>query len=165
MRFLALSSCVWLLGFAEPTCTPPLSQGTPTETAEAKDPGACLAACEGGSKLSETDRETCRLLCEPDTVQPEQTATLLTRFELCESRCEPQGKSDTATCMLNCSEAAMSSLKLTTKARACLAPCLEAEHSCRTECRGESATNTETCRIQCSQVAKSCTDPCDRQPD
>ncbi len=165
MRLLALSSCVWLLGFAEPTCTPPLQEETPAETAEANDSGACLAACAAGVQLSETDRETCRLLCEPGTVQPERSATLLTRFELCDSRCEPQGKSNAATCMLNCSEAAMSSLDFTSGARACLGPCLEADHGCQTQCRGESPTNAETCRLQCSQVAKSCTDACEGQPD
>lgn len=79
--------------------------------------------------------------------RPERSATLLARFELCESRCEPQAKSGAATCMLNSSEATMSSLKIPAQAHACLAPCLEAEHACRTECRGESPTNIETCRI------------------
>ncbi len=159
MRMLALSSCVWLLGLAEPTCTPPLSQEAP-DTAEATDPGACLAACAGGAKLSETDEETCRLLCEKDTAQPEREATLLTRFELCESRCEPQGKTDAATCSLNCSEAAMSSLKFSPEARDCLRPCLDAQHTCTSKCGSDSGTNAETCRLQCGEVAKSCVDAC-----
>lgn len=162
---VALSSCVWLLGLADPTCIPAPSQETPPETAEASDPGACLAACAGGAKLSETDKETCRLVCETDTALPERTVTLLARFELCESRCEPQGKSDAATCMLNCSEAAMSSLKFSAQARGCLGPCLEAQHDCQAKCGAESPTNAETCGLQCGQVAKSCSDSCDSEPD
>ncbi len=161
IRPLALSSVVALVGLLDPTCVNPLEDDAPAQTkAEAASVEDCVAACAGGKTLSDTDRQTCRLLCEKDVDDPGPAARLTARFELCESRCEPQAKTDAATCALNCEQAALSSLEVSDADRTCLSGCLDTWQACETTCEGESKTDAETCRLQCDQAAKSCGDAC-----
>ena len=159
MRPLLLSSLV-LLGVADPTCVPPTSQDAPEESkAELANPGDCLAACAGGKTLSETDQQTCRLLCEKKGADPSPATTLLARFDLCTERCEPGQKTDATTCALNCEQSALSSLNVEGDARTCAAACLEGWRTCRRTCVGNT-TDAQTCRLQCEETAKSCADGC-----
>ena len=159
MRPLLFSSLV-LLGVADPTCIPPTSEDAPVESkAEAASSGDCLAACAAGKTLSETDQETCRLVCEKAGPDPSSSATLLARFDVCDERCDPSGRTDAATCSLNCAEAALSSLKVEGDTRTCGASCLESRQKCRSTCVG-SSTDAETCRLQCDETAKACVDAC-----
>lgn len=164
MRPVLLSSLVGLLGLGDPSCVPPTSQDAPAETkaetkADSASAGDCLAACAGGKTLSDTDQQTCRLLCEKEGADPGPSATLLARFDLCIERCEPDEKTNAATCALNCGEAALSSLKVEGDARTCAAPCLESWETCRSTCKGTS-TDAATCRLQCQETAKACADAC-----
>lgn len=182
MRLLVAISSVWLLGFGEPVCTPSSSsspkpapkaqadaeaKSTPEASeAEAQEAeargrvGECLAACAGGKTLSKTDQETCRLVCETTADEPDLVATLLARFELCESRCGGQSKTDAATCALNCGEVSLSSLKLPAELRSCLSPCLEQFHDCERGCYAKTQADAEACRLQCMQKAEQCTQEC-----
>ena len=162
MRVLALSSCAFLLAVAEPECLPAPAGDTPSKrsTNEQLEPEACLSACAGGRTLSKTDEETCRLVCERETDSPSRAKTLLARFEVCESRCQPQAKTDAATCALNCVEASLSTVNPTDDARKCLAPCLTTLHDEVAQCETKPKADAATCSLLSRQLAERCIDGC-----
>lgn len=138
----------------------------------APDPGAdvdaCLAACARGETLSATDRETCRLQCDPTTTRAFEDSTpantALAKYDACQRSCGAQAPGgDRATCRLQCAQGTAAEVAPPNDTRRdCYAGCLESLAGCEVACPAAEGDDRATCEARCEQDVTRCLQPCGR---
>lgn len=134
----------------------------------------CMAGCIEGQAQSPTDRQSCRLTCGADRLEPggpgpsPSTKAALARWQTCtDDGCRGSGSAtDAATCRLNCAQTALAGDAAPTlrgPARGCAVSCLEELGDCETACTGD-ADAVATCRLQCTSLGERCLGVCEADP-
>lgn len=136
----------------------------------------CMAGCIEGRAQSPTDRQTCRLTCGADRLEPggpgpsPSTKAALARWQTCiDDGCPGDASgTDAATCRLNCAQGALAGEAVPTlrgAARGCAVSCLEQVGDCEAACttKGD-ADAAATCRLQCTSLGERCLGSCEADP-